>query len=122
MKEKYLVSIRYTWMFFVWSPPPHVTPSISAAQFTPRLAPEPSAGSVIYLVSSLSSGAALINTPDLTLHAGTRLQLSSSPPLPLTTVGVEVETQTRGIEEQASLIPRVTSTQLALSKNIWKTR
>ena len=58
----------YTWMFFVWSPPPHVTPSISAAQFTPRLAPEPSAGSVIYLVSSLSSGAALINAPDLTLH------------------------------------------------------
>ena len=54
MKEKYLVSIRYTWMFFVWSPPPHVTPSIIAAQFTPRLAPEPSAGSVIYLVSSLS--------------------------------------------------------------------
>ena len=54
MKEKYLLSIRYTWMFFVWSPPHQVTPSIIAAQFTPRLAPEPSAGSVIYLVSSLS--------------------------------------------------------------------
>ena len=44
----------YTWMFFVWSPPPHVTPSVSAAQFTP-LASLPSLARWLRDISSVTS-------------------------------------------------------------------
>ena len=57
MKEKYLVSIRHTRMFFVWSPPPHVTivtPSVSAAQFTP-LASLPNLARWLRDISSVKS-------------------------------------------------------------------
>ena len=72
---------------------------------------------MIYLVSSLSRSSDQYSRLH-TLHRDTSpVHQLSSITTPLTTVGVEVETQTRGIEEQASGVPRVTATSTCIIEN-----